>query len=299
VNYPVVVCASLGATVFFALSTAFKHRSASTLPPTAGTGGARLARFLTATLWHRWWLAGLLADVGGVALQALALHIGAVSVVQPLLVIALLFSLIINHRTAGTRMSRPELLWGSLLVAALATFLVASGASSPSKTPAAADTGAAVGAAAVAALIAVGCIVVARRLQYGRRGAVIGVAVGIVYAGTAVLIKGATSIAGQRGVVAMLTSWQFPALVGAGALGLMLAQIAFRSGPLHASLPAMATVDPLLSVALGVIIYDEQFLGGPTRILAEGVAVAVFTIAALKLSIFSATQEEARLTPAL
>jgi len=43
---------------------------------------------------------------------------------------------------------------------------------------------------------------------------------------------------------------------------LLLNQVAFQAGALSASLPAIATVDPLLSIAIGVIVYDEQIRHG-------------------------------------
>lgn len=48
-----------------------------------------------------------------------------------------------------------------------------------------------------------------------------------------------------------------------GTAGLLLSQLAFQAGPLTASLPAMSTVDPLLSVAIGVLVYDEHVRRGP------------------------------------
>lgn len=298
-NLP-VVGASLGATLFFALSTALKHRSATTLAPSRGSeGAARLAHFFIATLSHRWWIAGLAADAGGLALQAYALHIGEMSVVQPLLVTALLFSLILSHRVSGTRMTPAELRWGGVLVAALVAFLVISGAATNHSPHAQADrwpafwTG--VGAAAVAAI----CLAVARRLPHGQRAALIGVAVGTVYACTAVLIKAVTNIAIDHGLVDALLSWQLPVLVLAGAGGILLAQVAFRSGPLTASLPAMASLDPLLSVALGIIVYDEHLRGGTGPVAGEILSLAALAAAAIALSRIPAAQDGSALQPEL
>ena len=60
-----------------------------------------------------------------------------------------------------------------------------------------------------------------------------------------------------------LTSWQLYTVVVVGAIGLFLSQLAFQAGPLTASLPAMATVDPLLSIVVGVLVYDEHIHRGP------------------------------------
>jgi drug/metabolite transporter (DMT)-like permease len=290
VSYTEVVVISLAATVFFSLSTALKHRSASTLSSSDhGSGTARIARFLGNTLQHHWWLAGILADAAGLALQAWALHAGRVSVVQPILVTAVLTSLVATHLTAGTRISRGEVVWGAVLVAAIAGFLLASGAPTAA-TSEQADRGVAVLAGILAVAIALVCIVLARQLAHGGRAASIGIAVGTVYACTAVLIKAATNIAADHGLLALLTSWQLPVLVLSGAAGLALAQLAFRAGPLNASLPATATVDPLASVALGVAVYDEQLRGGAVAVTGQVVSLAALAVAAIALSRVAASQ---------
>jgi hypothetical protein len=118
------------------------------------------------------------------------------------------------------------------------------------------------------------------------------VVVGTIYACTAVLLKAVTGVASRGGIAAVLTSWQLPVLVVAGAAGMVLAQLAFRSGPLNASLPAMATIDPLLSVVLGLIVYDEQLRTGLLPTLGEVASLAALAIAAVALSRISADQDE-------
>jgi hypothetical protein len=43
----------------------------------------------------------------------------------------------------------------------------------------------------------------------------------------------------------------------------LLSQLAFQAAPLTASLPASASVDPLLSIVVGVAVYDEHIRRGP------------------------------------
>ena len=252
--YGPVVAATLASTGFFAVATALKHRSARGSHPAADVEAQKVRHFLVATTRDSWWLGGLAADVGGLALQLYALHIGPLALVQPLMVTGLLFSLFLTHWVAGSRITTAELGWGLLLILALVGFIIVSGAASPSTTGPAqlADRGPATAAAAVAAAVAVGCVFLARRLTRGPRAALIGVAVGVTYACTAALIKSCTNIV-LRGLPALLTSWQLYTLIVTGVAGLALNQLAFQAAPLHASLPAIATVDPLLSVALGVL----------------------------------------------
>lgn len=282
----VVIAASLGATAFFSLSTALKHRSA-----THAMGGGRdrsggTAQFLKATAVHPPWLGGLLADAGGLALQITALHLGALAVVQPLMVTALLFSIVLNHWFAGTRITRNELGWAGLLVAALGGFLLLSGASSPAVTGPLqqADRAPAIAIAAGAVGFALVSLLAARR-AHRRAGALwLGITVGLDYACTAALIKSSSNTLLAHGPLGMLTSWQPYAALVTGGLGLVLTQLAFRAGPLSTSLPAMATADPLLSIALGVFVYDEHLRPGAVAIGGELTCLALLCLAAFALS---------------
>ncbi|MCW2523393.1 MAG: hypothetical protein JWO63_1728, partial [Frankiales bacterium] len=74
---------------------------------------------------------------------------------------------------------------------------------------------------------------------------------------SAALLKSLTGIA-VRAPLAVFSSWQLYAVVLVGAAGLLLNQLAFQAGPLSASLPAAATVDPLLSIVIGVGVFDEH-----------------------------------------
>jgi drug/metabolite transporter (DMT)-like permease len=287
-----VSVAALGATAFFSLSTALKHRSASSTPEGAGSSGGSVGRFLLASARHRSWLAGMSADAGGVLLQIIALHLGALSVVQPLMITALLFSLLLAHRMARTPMSSREIVGGLVLVTALIGFLLVSGASSPRITggPQPADHAPALAIGLAAAALAVLCIALARHVPRGGAAALLGIAVGLTYACTAALLKSCSDVALSAGTSALLTSWQLYLLVAAGMAGLVLSQLAFQAGPLRASLPAIATVDPLVSIALGVLVYDEHLRPGWPAVSAELACLLTLCAAAIYLSRLTGAQ---------
>lgn len=287
------IAAALGATVFFALATAFKHRSAGLTPDARRPGAGALGRFLVATARHPLWLAGIGADVVGLSLQVTALHIGALAAVQPLMVVALLISLLLNHRFARTRVTAAEIVGGALLVVSIIGFLAVSGASSPAVTGAAqtADPHPAVVIGLAALGLGAGCVFLARRLPRGGAAALLGVTVGMIYACTAALIKSCSNIVLAHGPWALLTSWQPYLLVVAGVAGLVLSQLAFQSGPLRASLPAIATVDPLVSIALGAFVYDEHLRTGAAALVGELVCLTVMCGAVFWLSRVSSATE--------
>lgn len=276
--YPAAVAAA-GA---FAVSATLAHRSASEVPDAQGLGPRQLLGFVRATLAHPYWLGGIALSTVGLGLHAFALHAGALSVVQPLLVLGVLFALPLQRRLRGERIRRVELLWGLALVAGLAGFLVVATAG-VAVTHEAADRGPAIAAGLLALGAAGVCVLVARGRQRASAAALLGVATGIVFAGTATLIKACTSLLAHN-PVALVTSWQLYTLLAAGTVGLMINQLAFQAGPLSASLPAITVVNPLLAVLLGVVIYDENLRHTPWALATEAGSLMLFTVAAFALT---------------
>ena len=276
-----VVVLSLGSALAFAISTNLKHSSAAQMPEVSRLEAGAVAGFVRATLSHRLWQAGLLTDAIGLCLQVIALHLGALAVVQPLLISGLLFSLMLRRRQ-GRPVTVAEVRWALVLTGCLVAFLSLAGAN-----PAAGGDGPDRLPAAVAAVAGVGLALACLLLAHRRRpaadaAALIGVAVGVVYAATAALLKGLTDRA-VHGPLVALTSWQLYTVVLVGVIGLLLSQLAFQAGPLTASLPAIATVDPLLSIVVGVLVYDEHIHRGPWSGLGLVVLMALLGASVIQL----------------
>lgn len=294
-NLAAVLMASIGSAAFFSLATALKHRSAGQMPHMEHLSPKNIANYIWATLRHPLYLGGIGSDVFGLGLQVYALHIGPLSVVQPLLVSSVLFSLIVSHWIAGTRVSKREIALGSVLVVAVAGFLLVSGAFEIREGRT--HFWSTVIASAVAVLIVVGCVIGARRASHQplgarRAAALLGIAAGTIYACTAALIKSCTHVLQLHGPVGLLTTWQPYVLIIAGATGLFLAQMAFQAGPLAASLPATATTDPLASVALGLVIFHERLHNDPLSVIASLICLGAMTTAVVHLSRVRAQVED-------
>jgi hypothetical protein len=245
--------------------------------------GSRLGQ-LRVALTQPLWLFGLVADAVALSLQVIALHIGTLTVVQPLLISALLFSLLLNHWFQRTRPKRREVLYAAALLGSLGAFLAVSGsvAVSPGAVESA-DKAVAVVAAVIAIVGCIALILLAHLHQHANKAALLGVSVACIYAATAALIKSCTNIFAVA-PTDLVTSWQPYVLVPTGLLGLLLTQFAFRAGPLTASLPAIGALDPVLSVALGVWVFDEPLRSGLLATSAELVALAALAGSAYALS---------------
>lgn len=278
-----VVLVTLAAALAFASSSALKHVSAGQAPEVSGLQPRALGRFVAATVSDRYWLGGIAADAVGLSLQLVALHLGALGVVQPLLLTGLLFALLLRGRSQG-RISAREIGWACVVIASLSGFLALASTANEVAPVGGIDRKPAVAAVAVGVALALVCVALGWHAARQRRiAALLGIAVGVVYAITAALLKALTVIA-LEGIGPLLTSWQLYVVVVVGAAGLLLNQLAFQAGPLNASLPAIATVDPLLSIAIGVVVYNEQVRQGVPAALGLGALLLVLGVAVIALT---------------
>lgn len=290
----VVAGLALGSTFLFSLSTVLKHHAADRMPSgdTTGSEAGRFARFLGSMVSNPLWLISLVADIGGLVLQILALSRGAISVVQPMLTMALVFALVMDHISRRTRFSLREIATALSLVSGLVLFLWASGATVPRGPDAAGRRTPAIIVGVVLVVLVVVCLLVARRARPTIKAASLGVAVAAIYACTAALIKTSSKIYTHRGLDQLLLSWQLWSLIIAGALGMVLTQKAFQAGPLAMSLPVIASLDPLFSLAVGRAVYAEKLRGTPEAVTLSIVGLVVLLAAVVLLSRLAAERQQ-------
>jgi hypothetical protein len=283
-----VIGLSLGSAAGTAASTVLKQRSVTKNSTTRGGGRAGL-RQVMASMADPLWVAAIVTDLIGVALQVIALHYGSLALVQPLLITGLLFALLLGH-VGGERPPAREIGCAVVVAACLIGFLRLSGALEAGPSRQVHPMHATVFAACVGLAVVILVVAAHRHLPPAGRAGMLGVAVGAVYAATAALIKAATDVLADRGVIGLLLGWQFWVALAVGAAGLVLGQVTFAAGPLTASLPAISAVDPLLSVLIGVVAYDEPLHRGPAGGLVMLVLVAVLVLAILGLSRVESTE---------
>lgn len=284
-----VILLALASTFCAACSTVFKHMSANR--PVRHFLPAFVPQVIVRMVANPMFLVALLFDGGAVVLQILALRHGSLSTVQPVLTLALVISLCLDHALARTRISRGELIWSGTLVAGLVLFLVSSGATHPRGGH---DIGNLI-PGLILGVVAFGGWGVALLLSRGaiprRRARVQAVGVAMIYATTAALIKATTRIADREGIPALLESWQLWVLIALAAAGLVLNQHVFALAPLHVSLPVIASLDPLFSVVIGGFVFDERLRSTPGVLVLEAVGLAVLMWAVVRLSRTQATKD--------
>ena len=204
------------------------------------------------------WLLGQGMWVVAFGLQALALHLGRLSVVQPVLVTELVFTLLIR-RYASRWPVRPAA-WAStaLLCGSLALFLVAA---EPRGGHPLATRSAWAWALLTSLGMATGAAVLGRTGSPQRKAGSFAVAASVLAALEATLIKEATETISTQGLLGLLSGWPLYVLVTVGTASGLLVQAALHVGPLTVSQPLLVVVNPLASIALSVWLFGEHFTG--------------------------------------
>jgi drug/metabolite transporter (DMT)-like permease len=271
-------------TVAFALAAAFSNavnvltqHAASVSAPKRDKGWRLVAYLFRQPLW----LLGWIGAVGGFAFQALALHYGQLSVVQPLLVTELVFVLVL--RRAWIRQEVAAAAWAAVLAVcvALAVFLTVAEPTGGHPAPETAEWLSALVAFGVAiALLSV----LGMRGSPVRRAAVFAVAAALAWALMATFIKTATDTLATSGIGGMLTSWPVYALAAAAVTGTLLEQAALHVGPLSVSQPLLVIINPFASIALSIWLFDERFTDSPAKIAIAVLAFGVMTVGVIILS---------------
>lgn len=205
------------------------------------------------------WIAGVLAVLVGFVLHAIALGNGPISLVQPLMAIELPFTLLLAWRVLGGRMRAHEWCAVSAMAGGVAALLIGL---RPGK-----DNAATVGLVGwligITATLTVGVILLecSRRSRGAARAALRGVATGIAFGLTAVMLKAVTA-AFSHGLGQVFTSWQTYLVIVLGPTAFLLMQSTLQAGSLIAGQPAITLANPLTAVLWGVLIFDEHLRGG-------------------------------------
>jgi len=209
---------------------------------------------LTHALKRGVWLLGFAFMVGSFVMQAVALHLGDLSVVQPILTTELLFLVILLATWFRFRIGLREWLGCVAAAGGLAGFLIfaqpGGGNLHPSNLEWLVAGSICGGAIAVAVLLAL-------RGPRWWRAAMFGAAGAVGFAFTASLIKRVGDYA-VGDWSHLLIHWQTYALALCGLGSVFLAQNAFHAGPIAASQTALVLVDPLASMAIGIGLFGDN-----------------------------------------
>lgn len=266
-----VYALALGAALLFGLGSVVQQRVASEAPP----GKALKLGLLLWLVRRPLWLAGVGTALVGNLLSGTALGLGSVALVQPLLVSRLLFALPLSAAWARRRLTGRD--WAGALATAggLGAFIAAG-------HPGPGNEGAAplhrwLFAAGAIAIATVALVLTSRGRGPARKAPMLGAGAGMLFG----LQSGFTHTAVRHfidgGLVSLLTNWTTYAVVVTAVLGTLLAQSAYEMAPLAASYPALAAVEPLTGIGIGVGVLGGSLALGVLPLGIEIVGLAIMT----------------------
>jgi drug/metabolite transporter (DMT)-like permease len=271
-----VIVFALLAALSNAVNEATQHVASIAAP--RRTSGWRLVVYL---FRNPLWLFGWVALAGAFVFQALALHDGQISIVQPLLATELVFMLVL--RQVWIHQSIRPITWGAaaLTCVSLTVFVAVGQPGGGHPTPASkhwllAGLACCAGAAVLAVL--------ARWGSPSLRAALYGAASAVMWALVATFIKATTDTLTEFGVAGMFTRWPIYALAIGSVAALFLQQASLHVGPLRASQPFLVIVDPIVSIALSIWLFSEHFNDNSAALAVAAAGFAVMCVGVVLLT---------------
>jgi drug/metabolite transporter (DMT)-like permease len=219
------------------------------------------------------WLLGFFGLVGSFVLQAVALGLGQLSAVEPIITIEVPLTLLVASWVFGVSLHRLE--WtGILVMTAGMIALVAILSPKPGDETNVSHVLYGMAGGATAATIAT-FVLLSRRGGALWQTAFLGAAAGTSFGLTATFLKETIAQGEAHGALGILATWQTYVAIGFGISGLVLVQWALHCGPLLAAQPGFTLMDPMVSILWGVLVFDETTRSGWWLIPATAGAVAV------------------------
>ncbi|MHB8190265.1 MAG: DMT family transporter [Ferrimicrobium sp.] len=266
-----VVLLSLGAAIAFALASVLQFQASSRSSAERNLRFSLLAHLAVDPIF----LIGAAFDVIGAALQFIALKEGALTEVLPILAMGFLIAIVLEHLLAHRRLPIGDAIAMGVSAVALVGFLLlrppeisTAIRGVPSRWVAGVTI--ALGVAAVTGL----------RSTIDQRGGLQAVFGAVLLGVVAVLEREVGILWSRVGVIHLLLHWQVWALIVIGVLSILVVQSAFQLRALTAVLPVLTVGEPIVAIALGLILLREPLLSSRTNSI-ESILLLVAEIASL------------------
>jgi drug/metabolite transporter (DMT)-like permease len=278
-----VVVLALLASAFTATASVAQRRAAASAPDTFSLNVHLIGYLLRRPIWFL----GIASMVLGFVFQILALRVGTLSVVQPLIAteLVIVFGVIaIQH---PTRVQLRD--WFSavgMVVGLGAVLALARPSGGHDHASASTWTWAGIVTFGFAGLLTLAAHLPSRRglpPRGERKAAMLGIAAAAGFGFVAAVIKELSTHLSQ-GLSGVFLNWSPYVLLLAGAVAFFLASNAFQAGSLASSQPGLTVVDPLVASLLGVILFGERLDHRPVVLAGEVLALGLLLASVVLLS---------------
>jgi drug/metabolite transporter (DMT)-like permease len=277
VNEPVAVLVAIAGAITFGASDVIEQRATHKV---ANRPPLDLKLFADLAV-NRLWVVGITVDIAASVMQAIALHFGPLTLVQPVLVLDLLFAVVIS---AALARRRPDRIIGAGVLCCcggLALFLAVARPTSP---PVSVSPAILVPLGVGAAVVIAPCLVAWRVSPKRFLPLATAFACGAIFGATAFLLKEITQTIGL-GFNPPSQQWPLYAFIVAEPIGFLLNQNAFQESSLIAPVLAIRTVtDPLVAIGIGLVWLNEQVSSSPAAIAAEVAGLIIMSVGVVALA---------------
>jgi hypothetical protein len=226
------------------------------------------------------WIIGFVIMALGYASQAVALHLGGLNVVQPLMVSELVILVFVLWLWYSTPLRPRDLVAALSTALGLGVFLFVSAPSAGTRVP---DNSLWLAVGVVVVLVVALSVIVGSRGPAWWRAVVRGAGASVGFALLSAVTKSMTNLL-VTGWGALFSSWQIYALAVIGLGSFLIMQSAFQVGPFTASQSSLILVNPFVSIAIGYVLYGESLRGGSLYTSLEVLSLVVMVLGALGLS---------------
>jgi len=267
---------ALVAALLFALAATLQQRGALDLDVSPDS-----LRSLVGLVRSRWWLVGSVALLVGYAVQAVALDHGRLAIIQPLLVTTVVFALPLGYLITQQEVGRREVVGAGVVVLGLALFALFGNPSSGNDNAPNDEWAIALAVVAVACAL---LFALARRSEGSRSAAYTGVVSGILFGTSACLVKPSIEML-HVSVGEVLSHWEVYAMAIAGVTAFVVQQMSLSSGYLATSVATVSTANPIVSVVIGVLLFDERLARPAWHVVVAVVGLVLAMLGAIVISI--------------
>lgn len=260
---PVGIVIALVGAIFLALGAQFQHKGVEIVEARHGSGvkAGLSPRQMLRLASSIWWIGGTVLLGLAIVFQLTSLGLAPIIVVQPLGVVALVITAIVNARVSKVRLDRHAIRAIVLCVAGIALFVTFAAIFARDSVVERLQL--------IVILIILGVVLVSLAVAFAyfrkRLSAIFYIlAAGVLYGFVATLAKVVINRIGNEiaGVTAgggfeWLTIVCMVALVLAAALGAYFVQTAYSVGSPDLVIAGLTVVDPLVAVAIGIAVLGE------------------------------------------
>ena len=258
--------------VFLSVGAQLQHHGVAKVEANAGHAESGLnMRQLGLLLARPSWVIGTLLLGLAIVFQLVSLKLSPIILVQPLGVVGLVITSILNARVSGVKLNHQSVIAVTLCVSGVGAFVLLA-AVFARDLPVTSRALVVILIILAVVLIAFGLLFAFLRHRFKAIMYIVGA--GVLYGFVATLAKAVIKRI-EAGQFEWITAVCVIALIAAAAVGAYFVQTAYSSGPPDLVIAGLTVVDPLIAVLIGMVILGEAAAAPPWVLVIFGVAGAV------------------------